>query len=409
MTEGMAMVDLSRVVASGPLAPFVEGYAAELAGQGYAASSVLHHCRLMGHVSRWLGVRKAEVGVLNEEKAQEFLAEQHAAGRLMALRVGSLEPLLAHLRSVGVVGAPVAVRPAGAVDAVLERFAGYLAEERGLAESTVEIRVKLARPFLDGLTDGDDLDLRSVTAEEVTEFVVGQARLRPASLPPTVTALRSLLRFLHLDGAIDSGLAAAVPTASTRRLAGLPKTLTKDQVVAMLETCDPATAVGLRNIAVLTVLSRLGMRAGEVAALLLDDVDWRRGEISIVGKGTRHERLPLPKDVGSAIVAYLRDARPDTGQRALFLCARGPFRPMSPDAVSNVAALAARKAGLGIVRAHRLRHSAATAMLEAGGSLPEIGQVLRHQHTATTAIYAKVDIAGLRSVARHWPGAEAAA
>jgi site-specific recombinase XerD len=405
----MAMIDLFRVMASGPLAPYVEGYAAELASKGYAASTVLHHCRLMGHVSRWLEARNAEADGLNEEMAAEFLAECHAAGRLGALRIGSLEPLLAHLRSVGAIGVPVAVQPAGAVDVVLERFAGYLAQERGLAGSTVEIRVQLARPFLAGLADGDDLDLRSLTAEEVTAFVVGQARLRPGSLPPTVTALRSLLRFLHIDGAIGTGLADAVPTVSTRSLAGLPKALTRGQVAAMLATCDRATAVGLRNVAILTLLSRLGMRAGEVADLRLDDIDWRRGEIAIIGKGARHERLPLPKDVGSAIVAYARDGRPDADQRALFLCARGPFRPMSPDAVSNVAALAARKAGLGIVRAHRLRHTAATAMLEAGGSLTEIGQVLRHQHTATTAIYAKVDIAGLRSVARRWPGTEAAA
>jgi site-specific recombinase XerC len=177
----------------------------------------------------------------------------------------------------------------------------------------------------------------------------------------------------------------------------------------MLATCDLATGVGRRNLAILTLLARLGLRSGEVACLGLEHIDWRRGEVMIMGKGSRHERLPLPGDAGSAIVAHLQDGRQASAHREVFLCARGPYRPMSPDAVSNVAAAAARKAGLGIVRGHRLRHSAATAMLAAGGSLTEIGQVLRHQHTATTAIYAKVDIPGLRRVARPWPTPEAAA
>ncbi|WP_424533566.1 tyrosine-type recombinase/integrase [Sphaerisporangium viridialbum] len=403
------MVDLSGVAVSGPLAPYAEGFAVELASGGYAASTVLHHYRLLGHASRWLEARRLEACALSVEVAERFLAERHAVGHLAALRIGSLEPLLGYLRSLGVAGVSPVVRPAGAVDVVLARFADYLAGERGLATSTVEIRVQLVRRFLTGLAKGGELDLWSLTAEEVAAFVVGESRERPASLPPTVTALRSLLRFLHIDGAIAAGLADAVPTASGRRLAGLPKALTGDQVAAMLATCDRASAVGVRNAAILTVLSRLALRAGEVAALRLEGVDWRRGEISIIGKGSRHERLPLPDDVGSAIVSYLQDGRPETDQRALFLCARGPFRPMSPDTVSNVAALAARKAGLGIIRAHRLRHTAATAMLEAGGSLAEIGQVLRHQHAATTAIYAKVDITGLRKVARSWPGSEAAA
>jgi site-specific recombinase XerD len=224
-----------------------------------------------------------------------------------------------------------------------------------------------------------------------------------------VTALRSLLRFLHVDGVIGAGLADAVPAVAGRKLAGLPKALAADQVAAMLATCDRGTAVGRRDLAVLTVLSRLGLRAGEAAALRLDDIDWRQGEITVTGKGSRQERLPLPADVGSVVVAYLRDGRPRASHREVFLCARAPHRGMSRGAVTNVAARAARKAGLGTVHAHRLRHSAATAMLSAGGSLNEIGQVLRHRHVLTTAIYAKVDIVALRTVARPWPGSGAAA
>jgi integrase/recombinase XerD len=177
----------------------------------------------------------------------------------------------------------------------------------------------------------------------------------------------------------------------------------------MLASCAPGTALGLRDLAILTVLARLGLRASEVAGLRLEDIDWHRGEVTVTGKDGRTGRLPLPADVGSAIVAYLRDGRPRTSHREVFLCARAPHRGMSRGAVTNVAARAARKAGLGVVHAHRLRHTAATAMLEAGGSLAEIGQVLRHDHALTTAIYAKVDITALRTVALPWPGPEAAA
>jgi site-specific recombinase XerD len=379
-----------------------------LVRQGYAASTVLHHCRLLGDVSRWLQARNLGAAALSVDLVEDFLTERRAAGRRVSLRVGSFEPLLAYLASLGVAEVPRSAGPIGAADTVLARFAGYLAGERGLAESTVTLRVQLVRSFLAGLESGGS-DLRSLTAEEVAVFVVRESRLRPASLPPTVTALRSLLRFLHVDGVIAAGLVDAVPTACTRRLAGLPKALAAEQVAAMVATCDQATAVGRRNLAILTLLSRLGLRVAEVAALRLEDLDWRRGEISIAGKGTRRERLPLPADAGSALVGYLRDGRPGTDLREVFLCVRGPYRPMSPEAVSKVAAAAARKAGLGVVHAHRLRHSAATAMLAAGGSLAEIGQVLRHQHTATTAIYAKVDIAGLRGLARPWPGSRAVA
>lgn len=403
------MGDLSRVAISGPLEAYAGGFAVQLVRQGYASSSVLFHVRLLAHVSRWLEARDMDVAVFSPAMAEEFLAERHASGRSAALRIGSLEPLLSYLRGVSAVAVPEPVRPVTPVEAVLARYADYLATERGLAEATITRNLELVRPFLTGLAGDGRLELEGLTAGEVTAFVVSQSRQRPGLVPRMVTALRSLLRFLHVDGVIATGLADAVPTVSGRKLAGLPQALTGSQVAAMLASCDQGTAVGRRDLAVLTVLSRLGLRAGEVASLLLDDIDWRRGEITVTGKGNRQERLPLPADVGNVIVAYLRDGRPVTGHREVFLCARAPHRGMSRGAVTNVAARAARRAGLGRVHAHRLRHSAATAMLEAGGSLSEIGQVLRHRHALTTAIYAKVDIVALRTVARRWPGSEAAA
>jgi integrase/recombinase XerD len=402
------MSNLSRVAMSGPLEGYADGFAGELAGQGYAPSSVVFHVRLLAHVSRWLEARDLDVAALDLARGEAFLAERQASGRSAALRIGSLEPLLGYLRGAGAVAVPRPIPPATPADVVLARYAGYLAAERGLAERTITRNVELVRPFLAALTSAGQLGLGRLTAGEVTAFVVSQSRQRPSAVPRMVTALRSLLRFLHVDGVIGGGLADAVPAVAGRKLAGLPKALAADQVAAMLAACDQGTVVGRRDLAVLTVLSRLGLRAGEAAALRLDDIDWRQGEVTVTGKGSRQERLPLPADVGSVVVAYLRDGRPRAGHREVFLCVRAPHRGMSRGAVTNVAARAARKAGLGTVHAHRLRHSAATAMLDAGGSLSEIGQVLRHRHVLTTAIYAKVNIAALRTVARPWPGPGAA-
>lgn len=287
---------------------------------------------------------------------------------------------------------------------LLTRYGEYLSEERGLASATVTRNVELARPFLAGLACGDGLGLQRVGAAQVTEFVLTSSRQRPKEVARMTTALRSFLRFLQIDGHVGAGLVDAVPSVARRRLTGLPKALTVEQMAAMLATCSPDTVVGRRDRAILTVLSRLGLRAGELAGLRLDDIDWRRGEFTVSGKGNRHERLPLPCDVGAAIVMYLTDGRPDCDLREVFIGVRAPHRAMTRGAVTQVVAHAAAKAGLGRVFAHRLRHGAATAMLGSGASLEEIGHVLRHRRALTTAIYAKVDIDGLRTVARVWPG-----
>ncbi len=405
------MCELSKVAVSGPLERYAEGFADDLARQGYAPSVVVIHVRRLGHVSRWLEAGGLDASALDEAAGEAFLADRRAAGRNFLLRIGSLAPLLEYLRGIGAAPVPGPVPPATPAGALLARYAGYLATERGLSAKTIARHVTALRPVLAGLgrEDQPDLGLGRLTAREIMDFVVGQARQRPGTVPHLVTALRSLLRFLHVDGVTATGLADAVPTAAGRKLADLPKALPAEQVAAMLASCDQCTALGRRDLAVLTVLSRLGLRASEVAGLQLEDIDWHRGEITVTGKGSRTERLPLPADVGAAVVAYLRDGRPRSGHGEVFLCDRGPHRGMSRGAVTNVAARAARKAGLGTVHAHRLRHSAATAMLDAGGSLDEIGQVLRHSHALTTAIYAKADVAALRAVARPWPGQEAAA
>lgn len=216
--------------------------------------------------------------------------------------------------------------------------------------------------------------------------------------------LRSLLRYLHVAGLTAMPLAAAVPRAAGWRLSSLPRAVEADQVVRLLESCDRATVIGRRDLAILSLLARLGLRAGEVAGLRLDDIGWRSGEVTIRGKGSTTERLPLPHDVGEALADYLRDGRPALADfREVFVTAKAPRRPLSPTAVTHVVGCACKRGGIEPVGAHRLRHTLASDLLRAGTPLAQIAPILRHASVTTTAIYAKVDRDALRMLARPWP------
>jgi integrase/recombinase XerD len=402
------MHDPSRVRVSGSLEVFASGFAAELARLGYRPTPITFQLQLMAHASRWLAREGIGAGELSSEVVERFVAGRRAAGYTNYVTARAMAPLLGYLRGLGV--APAASpRPAvGAVEMLLAGYREYLAVERGLTAGTIEGYVLAVRPFLDGrLRDGDELDLR-LSAADVVAFVVarcpGQSR---GAAKMTVTALRSLLGFLHLRGLVGGPLADAVPSTASWRLSGLPRALEPDQLRALLDSCDRASPGGRRDYAVLVMLARLGLRAGEVAALRLEDVDWRAGELEIVGKGRRAERLPLPEDVGEAIVCYLQDGRPATAQdRSLFVRVRAPHHGLTTGGITQVVFAAAARARLGPIHSHRLRHTAATQMLRAGASLEEIGQVLRHRQALTTAIYAKVDRDALRQLARPWPETE---
>ena len=294
-----------------------------------------------------------------------------------------------------------------AVEELLARYHRYLIVERGLGGPTAHGYLDAVRPFLAGRAGQEGgLELAGLTAADVTAFVLAACPGRaigPAKL--TVTALRSLLGFLHVDGVLPMPLGEAVPSVAGWRLSGLPRALETEQVDRLLEACDRHHAAGRRDLAIQLLLVRLGLRAGEVAALNLDDIDWRAGELTVRGKGNRAERLPLPVDVGEALVSYLNGSRPvTTANREVFLGPRAPHRALTRGAVTQLVARAARRCGLGTIYAHRLRHTAATTMLRAGASLEEIGLVLRHRHALSTACYAKVDHERLRELARPWPG-----
>jgi integrase len=304
---------------------------------------------------------------------------------------------------------PVAVVPVTAVEMIVERYSSYLLQRRCLAPGTVHNYVGAARVFLGWceVTSGG-LDFARLDSAAVSAFVLEQAqRSCVGSAKCLVTRLRSLLRFLYLEGEIEVALADAVPSVAGWRLQGLVKALDRGSVARLLRCCDRRTRAGRRDHAIITLLSRLGLRAGEVAALRLGDVEWRSGELLVRGKGSRQERLPLPADVGEALAAWLERGRPRRDSVFVFMRLRAPYAALSAGAVSQIVGRACRRAGVPPVGAHRLRHTAATEMLRAGGSLTEVGQVLRHRGPDVTSIYAKVDRLALAEVVRPWPGSQA--
>lgn len=399
------MHDPLRVRISGPLAPYAAGYAAELRRVGYGASGATLQVRLLANLSAWLDHEGLEPGSLAPGEVERFLVARRAAGRTWYASAKAIRPPLEYLRGLGVVPEAPEIEPDGPVDRLLARYRRYLLVERSLAPTTAHGYLAAVRPFLAGRVTPDGLALEDLTLADITTFLVIRCpSQRRGSARLTVTCLRSLLGFLHLEGIVARSLAGCVPRTAAWRLAPLPHGLTRVEVERLLAACDRSRPTGRRDFAVITLLLRLGLRAGEVAALTLDAIDWRAGEFVISGKGNRSERLPLPPDVGEALVAYLRAGRPATAlDRAVFIRAKAPHRGLTSTGVTQIVGDAAQRAGLGLVHAHRLRHTAATEMLRAGGSLAEIGQVLRHRRALTTAIYAKVDEQALRALARPWP------
>jgi integrase/recombinase XerD len=388
-----------------PLEAYVDGFRDELHRLGYTPLTAAGHVRLMAHLSRWLAREGLPASALTASTVEAYFAQRRAAGYVNERTPRALAPLVTYLQGLGVVAQDPPAAPSGPVEVVLARFRDYLLIERGLAATTAVLNVRLVRPFLaDRVRADGQLDLAGLQAGEVAAFVLTQSRRWPRSAKRIVTAVRSLLRFAHVTGLIDQPLAAGVPSPAGWTLTSLPKGLDPAQVTALLAGCDRNTATGRRDFAILTVLVRFGLRAGEVATLTFADIDWRHGELVVRGKGHREDRLPLPTDVGQAIVDYLQHARPATAQgRTVFVRAQAPYRALTSHGVITVVGIASRRAGLGPIAAHRLRHTAATSMLHAGGSLAEIGQVLRHRRMLTTALYAKVDIPRLRVLARPWP------
>jgi site-specific recombinase XerD len=316
--------------------------------------------------------------------------------------------LLNQLRNAGIIRCPP-VREETPLHAIEQRFAQYLTQERGLAKPTIRNYLPIARTFLSERFGSNQITLDELTLRDITRFIVCQVNrmsLRSAQL--VITALRSFFRFLYERGEIPTDLACSVPTMANWRMSDLPKFLEPEHVERLLTSCNRSAPTGRRDYAVLLLLARLGLRAGEVVHMQLDDLDWERGELMVRGKSLRHDRLPIPKDVGEALAGYLCH-RPHCSSRRVFLRINAPRQGFTgSSAVCDIVRRALVRAGLRPVHkgSHLLRHGLAVKMLRGGASLAEIGEILRHELPSTTEIYAKVDVAALRALALPWQGGE---
>jgi site-specific recombinase XerD len=390
---------------AGQLGPQVEGYQAWLTQRGYTPGTVRSMLKDLGQVGLWMSTQGLEAAQLDEERMTAFLSARQASGYRRVPGTRAMVPLLSYLREAGVT--PAAKPLLTPLGALLGQYRSWLVQERGLAATTVLRYENTARRFLqEQASVGDDFEPATLNGMDVNAFLLREcARVSAGSAKGRVAELRSVLRFLYLQGITPLRLGTAVPPVGGWRLATLPPEMTVGNVQLLLDGCDRSTAIGVRDFAMIMVLARLGLRSIEVARLELRDVDWRAGELVVRGKAGRHDRMPLPGEVGEALVAYLSAGRNPEDARHLFLTCRAPRGPIRADLVGDVVERACKRARLPHVGPHRLRHALAAELLRRGAGLVAISQVLRHQDLATTALYAKVDLNALRQVAQPWPGA----
>ena len=384
---------------------FIDAVGRSLNDDGYSAKTVRPYVYLLRAFERWLVERGRTVLDL-EDEVVAFLGEVRDSGRSTRNYRAAIGHLRALLRECGVLPSEVEVE-CSTLDLLMHRYRLHLRLERGLMTSTIPSYAHLARRFLVHRFGDRDPDPGQLRASDIHRFMLEQARTSKRGRTEKVaTVLRSFCRFLICAGEIDADLGAAVLPVRSSRWSDIPKYLDTDQVEHLLASCDSTTPCGLRNRAVLLLLARLGLRAGEIVALTLDDIDWRTGDVAVLGKGRVRDRLPLVEEVGEALAADLQRGRPQSESRRVFLRSRAPHRGLAhPSTVSTLVRRALRRAGLEPPRkgAHLLRHGLATNMLRRGASMAEIGQLLRHRSAAATEVYAKVDIGGLRDLARPWP------
>lgn len=390
----------------GRMGPHIAGFEAWLLELGYTPGTVRGELKVAGCLGRWLVVEDIDVSRVTTVVIERFRSACRDDGRRRVPSVRSLAPLLGYLTSAGVLVAEVAPSLT-AVEQLVADYSCWLIGERGLAAATVLRYENLARRFLQQrATVSGSRFVEDLGGADVVAFLVLETgRVSVGAAKGRVAELRSLLKFLYLKGYTELALATAVPPVAGWHDTTLPVGLAPSEVSRLLAGCDRGSSDGIRDFAILMLVARLGLRSIEVARLELGDLDWRAGEIVVRGKARRRDRLPLPCDVGQALSAYLRDARPVTTIREVFLAVKAPRRAIRADLVSDVTRRACERAGVPRVGAHRLRHALATEMLRQGATLVEVSQVLRHRDLATTAVYAKVDLGTLRRVAQPWPGA----
>jgi site-specific recombinase XerD len=394
--------------ASGPLYCYTPGFADSLTSRGYSKASMVNRLSLLRDLDQWMQQRRIVIEEFGEERIRQFLRYRRKHDSKQRGDNATLRSLLKHLREAKVVPPSIFQPEMSSLEHLQASFAQHLREQRGLRPATLEQYLFHTRRFLSERFGKSALSLSELNAQDVVRCILRQARtISPHAARCMGKALRSLFRFLHQRGDIATNLAASVPSVAKWSLAGLPKYLSPQQVELVLKKPEQDDPTVQRDRTILLLLARLGLRAAEIVHMTLDDIDWEAGEVTIHGKGGHEDKLPLPKDVGRSLANYLKQLRPSCACRRVFIRSAAPHEGFSDSAaVDIVVQRALRRAGINPPTrgAHLFRHSLATQMLRNGASMSEIAKILRHQSERSTAIYAKVDLGALRSIAHPWPG-----
>jgi integrase/recombinase XerD len=387
-----------------PVEREIESFAAALASAGYAEGTVHSKIRWLSGFGRWLACNEAHLVDLDEAMIARFFEEQSLGERMRGRQGSTARQFLAHLREKGVASAQGDPSPTS-VSGLVSRYEHHLRAERALRPSTTALYGWAVQRFLTHRFASAPPRVEELRPSDGSNFILEQCRSQsPATVKVHATAVRSFFRFLLQRAEIEVELTSSILPVANWRAASVPKFLPAEEVEQVLAAVDRRDATGLRDYAILVLLARLGLRAGEVVRLRLEDIDWRAGELLVRGKAGVQDRLPLLEEVGAALAAYL-EVRPPSSSRCVFVRARAPYRGFATvHAIGTIASRALRRGGLPRRGAHVFRHSLATAMLRRGASMDEVAEVLRHRSLATTEIYAKVDFEALRALARRWPG-----
>ena len=398
---------------SGPTAPYLDALAAELQSQDYSRKSIRRQLHNADSFGWWLTKQNLSVAEITDAVVGRYVGGMHRSTRAgcakgyRAHNARGLPRLLNLLRGPGVT--PPATQLVATVDPCLQGFERYLERVRGVAPATRTGYLRETRGFLQHVFQEADPNWSRVGPEHVASYITMRAgQLTITCRRDPITPLRAFLRYMTSEGLLSASLECAIPPIRQWKHATLPTALSPDDLAKVLAVSHERTVKGLRNRAILLLLARLGLRAGEVRRICLEDIDWRQGNLLIrAGKNHRERILPLPEDVGEALIDYLQHGRPAHKGRAIFLTLDPPYRPLVSSApISILARQAIESAGVRTARtgAHVFRHTVATHMVCGGATFKSVSDVLGHQTLGVTGIYAKLDLSSLAKVALPWPG-----
>lgn len=412
MKKPIVTAQRSKKMRSHELTPYLPSFEDQMSSVGFTTLTIKTYSEAVCHFGTWLSIHSIRPGDIKNDVFERFCAHRCTCSgyprstnlsRKYLRRVHRFLDFLVETKVI-VRAEPAETLPSVAWDQI--GFSDWLFNEQGLTQTTVSKYVRALSKILPQL----GYDAGQYTASSIRRVVCEYAkRYKPVTAKDYTTSLRSYLKYLTIRGLCSSSLIAAVPTIAQWRLSALPRYISASEVQRVVQSCDTTQQVGLRDKAILLLLSQLGLRASDIVNLQLSDIDWQSATLLVRGKSRRVSRMPLPQEVGDAIIRYLEAGRTHHSTLThLFLCVTAPYRALSsPSIVSGIVNCAIKRSGIEVPTfsgAHLLRHSAATAWLRKGVALDTISTLLRHGSADMTMHYAKVDISALSDLTVAWPG-----